>query len=259
MLTNLSKRLMQSRRLHRVGGYLLSTLAGRWMETLDYRVAYYDPSADVGRIEYNEPVIYLVWHEYLTLPFFVRRGTKLALLTSRHRDAEFLTQAAEMSGFRCFRGSSGRGGGGALLGILKESHLNGLVITPDGPRGPRRKIAIGPVFLASRLQYPIVLIGAGFDRPVRNNRAWDKFAIPRFHSRARMILSPKIYLQPEMNRSQLESVRASLGRSLANITLAAERWAASNRPHENSAAFYPGPFACDSRISFRNSETDVGL
>ena len=53
-----------------------------------------------------------------------------------------------------------------------------LTITPDGPRGPRRQLAQGPVYLASKLGMPIVAMGFGYDRPWRFN-SWDRFAIPR--------------------------------------------------------------------------------
>ncbi|MEZ6087245.1 MAG: hypothetical protein R3C05_04300 [Pirellulaceae bacterium] len=43
-------------------------------------------------------------------------------------------------------------------------------MTPDGPRGPRRELATGCIYLASRLQLPIVPLGLGYDRPWRLQR-----------------------------------------------------------------------------------------
>ncbi len=216
--------------------------------TLNYRVAYHDPSCDVGRIEYNQPVIYLIWHEYLSLPFFVRRNTRLALLASRHRDAEVLTQAARLFGFNVYRGSSGRGGSNVLRQILSDDGIRGLVITPDGPRGPRRKVASGAIYLASRLQMPIVLMGGGVQKPWRIRRVWDQHIVPKPHSRARMISSPKITIPPGLNRQELDEATSAIEKALNVYTLAAEQWADSGLPMENEAAFYPGPFNCDSRL-----------
>lgn len=247
-MQNLGKRLLDSKKVARLGGYLFCSIMSRWMMTLNYRVAYYDPACDVGRIEYCEPVIYLIWHEYLTLPFFVRRNTRLALLASQHRDAEVLTQAANLYGFKVYRGSSGRGGVQALLGIMQDDEMRGLVITPDGPRGPRRRVASGAIFLASRLQWPIVLLGAGFKRPWRYTRVWDQHAFARPFSRARLIMSPKIRLPDDLNREQLAQACRSLESSLKELTFAAECWANSKQGMENETGFYPGPFGCDSRI-----------
>lgn len=245
---NLGKRLLNSKTATRLGGYLITSLGARWMMSVDYRVAYYDPSGDVGRVEYNEPVLYLVWHEYLTIPFFVRKRTRLTLLASKHRDAEVLTQAANLFGFKVYRGSSGRGGEQALRDIIRDEDLRGIVITPDGPRGPRRKIAKGAIFLASRLQIPIVLLGAGYDRPIRNTHVWDQHAFPRLYSRARIVMSPKIRLANDMSREKLNAVSESLERSLNRLTNLAEEWAVSGRPMQNESIVYPGPFNCDGRI-----------
>src|SRR5207245_1709812 len=62
-----------------------------------------------------------------------------------------------------------------------------LIVTPDGPRGPRRRLAEGSIFLASRLQMPIVCLGFAFERPWRQ-KSWDRFAIPPPFSRGRGVL-----------------------------------------------------------------------
>ncbi len=253
-MSDLGKRLLQSPLIARLGGFLIHTCLSRWMMTLNYRAAYHDPSTDAGRIEYSEPVIYLIWHEYLTLPFFVRHHTKLTLLASRHRDAEVLAQAANLAGFKVYRGSSGRGGVAVLREILRDRSMRGLVITPDGPRGPRRKVASGAMFLASRLQMPIVLLGAGLQNPIRIRQVWDQHAVPRLHSRARLIASRKIYLRPDLDRDELKIETAKIEHALNLYTIAAENWASSNRPMQNETAFYPGPFNCDSRLFYHSQD-----
>ncbi|NLA09484.1 MAG: DUF374 domain-containing protein, partial [Microbacteriaceae bacterium] len=95
--------------------------------------------------------------------------------------------------FRVVRGSTRRGGASALRQLLDQGELTHLAITPDGPRGPRRTLAQGAVYLASKLQMPLVALGMGFDRPWRV-KSWDRFAIPRPGSRARAILSPEIHV-----------------------------------------------------------------
>ena len=106
------------------------------------------------------------------------------MLLSRHRDAEILSHVAYHFGFDFVRGSTNRGGAAALRELLAKSRQMHLTITPDGPRGPRRRMAPGPIYLASKLGLPLVLMGYGYDRPWRL-RSWDRFAIPRPCSRAR--------------------------------------------------------------------------
>ena len=239
-MSTLLKRILASGRVQRAGGVLVHAAIRGWMGRAEAQVAYYDSTADIGRPEWARPHIYLVWHEYLLLPLYGRRQTGTSLLVGQHRDASVLSHAATLLGYRLFRGSSGRGGMNAVRRILTDRELRTLVITPDGPRGPRRKLAPGAVFLASRTGLPIVLCGAGADRPYRL-RSWDRFVVPRLHSRVRFIMSPSITLPPDLNREQLESVRASLEASLDVLTTAAEEWAESGRAFQDAKAFESFP------------------
>src|SRR5207245_444117 len=166
--------------------------------TLDYRIVYEDPLADPIHPRRPRHAIYLLWHEYLMFPLGLR-GKGLTVLISLHRDGELITQVMRHLGFRAVRGSSTRGGVHALRKMLRSQRseirgqrsevkdqrsegrgqkageltsdlrplMSDLIVTPDGPRGPRRLMAEGPIFLASRLQMPIVCMGFAFDRPWR--------------------------------------------------------------------------------------------
>jgi hypothetical protein len=103
-----------------------------------------------------------------------------------------------------------------------------LILTPDGPRGPRRHLAEGATFLASRLQMPIVCMGFGFDRPWRQN-SWDRFAIPRPFSRARAVISRYVEIPPDLDRQGIESYRLQVEEVLNRMTQEAEAWAESGR------------------------------
>ena len=168
--------------LHKLGGLLGSAAIRAWMGSLDYKAAYYDRAIDPIFPECRGNKIYLFWHEYILFPIFLRGHCNLSMLLSRHRDAEILSYAAYHLGFDFVRGSTNRGGAAALRELLAKSRQMHLTITPDGPRGPRRHMAPGPIFLASKLGLPLVLMGYGFDRPWRMG-SWDRFALPRPCSR----------------------------------------------------------------------------
>lgn len=101
-----------------------------------------------------------------------------------------------------------------------------LAITPDGPRGPRRCLAPGRVFLASKLNLPLVPFGIGYDRPWRMP-TWDRFALPRPYSRARVVTGPRLHIPPDLDRESLEIHRQYVESLLNQLTDEAERWAAS--------------------------------
>ncbi|TWT36069.1 hypothetical protein KOR34_09680 [Posidoniimonas corsicana] len=216
----------------RVASWPFSLSIRSWMSTLRYRVLYEDPSVD-PLLAPGEPRIYVFWHENILLPLVKRGGCHLTMLLSQHRDADILARIADRFSFECVRGSTYRGATGALRQLAAHSKDHHLTITPDGPRGPRRRLAQGPVYLASKLRMPIVCLGIGYDRPWRL-RSWDRFAVPRPFSRARAVVSGAIRVPAELDREGIESWRVQIEQRLNNATHDAEQWAESgaNRPGE---------------------------
>jgi lysophospholipid acyltransferase (LPLAT)-like uncharacterized protein len=209
------------------GGLAAAAGIRAWMSTLDYQALFYDQSVD-GIYAAPHSRIYVFWHEYLLLPLAVRGNCNLTMLLSKHRDADVLFRLAHHMGFNCVRGSTYGGATSALLELSRVGQFMHMAITPDGPRGPRRELAQGPVFLASRLGLPIVPMGMGYDRPWRA-KSWDRFAVPRPWSRARGIVGPEIFIPPNLDRDELEQRRQGVERLLNDLTVEAEHWAASGR------------------------------
>ncbi len=224
----------QKRRKRRLPRFLLNTAgfmaAGgirAWMNTLDYRAVYYDHSLDpvAGK---SPPRIYVFWHENILIPLHLRGHCHLAMLLSQHDDAEILARVAHHMGFDCVRGSTRRGGAKAIWELANRSRNQHLTITPDGPRGPRRQLAQGPIYLASRLQMSLVPAGFGSDRPWRAN-SWDRFAVPRPFSRARVIIGPAIDFPVDLDRDGMEDSRLRVERLMSDLANEAEAWAESGK------------------------------
>lgn len=222
----------------RTGGMALVTMLKSVMSTLDIRAMYFQAENDPANPYCPRRGIYIFWHEYITIPFALRGYCDISMLLSRHRDAEWLAHAASLMGFGTVRGSSSWGSIAALKELIKISRRQHLAITPDGPQGPRRELAQGPIYLASKLQMPLIPMGFGMDRPVRLG-TWDKFALPRPFSRARMIMGEAIYVPRKMDRDQAEAYRLQVQRMLTQLTVTAENWAESHLPGENEVAFFP--------------------
>jgi len=84
-------------------------------------------------------------------------GRRLAVLSSRHRDGEYVSRTLERFGHLMVRGSTGRGGASGLKEMVR--HLrSGLdaAFAADGPRGPRHVVKIGVVEAARLGRAPIV-------------------------------------------------------------------------------------------------------
>ena len=229
---------------------LLSTACIRqWMGTLDYRVDFGDPTVDPVHPEYRGSKIYVFWHENILLPLYLRGHSNISMLLSRHHDADILARVAVLMGFGVVRGSTFKGGSAALRELAGRAGRENLTITPDGPRGPRRRLAPGCVFLASTMRIPIVTMGFGYERPWRLG-TWDRFAIPRPWSRARGVVSRPMYVPPDLDRDALEQQRSGVERLLVHLSDEAESWAGSraHRPGEMPVRKEPSRHARNSAL-----------
>jgi len=225
------------RSLTRLGGLVTAEAIRAWMSTLDYRAVFYDRSVDPV-LGVGSPRIYIFWHENILIPLYLRGHCHLAMLLSQHRDADILARVAYHLGFDCVRGSTYRGGARAVWELFERSRRQHLTITPDGPRGPRRQLAMGPIFLASRLGLPLVAMGFGYDRPWRMN-SWDRFAVPQPFSRARAVIGPPMNVPAELDRVGLELCRERVERLLNNFTIESEAWAAAGTRKAGEAIIRP--------------------
>lgn len=240
---------------------LFSAVAIRvWMSTHRYRSFFYDPSND-PRLGTNQPRIYLFWHEYILVPLHLRGHCDIVMLLSRHKDAEVLAQVARHLGFGSVRGSSTRGGSTAILELNRHGKGSHLAITPDGPQGPRRKMASGAIYLASISGMPIVPMGFGMANP-RRAKSWDQFAMPRLFSEIRSVIGPSIQIPPNLSRDQLEESRLMIERKMTELTIEAEEWAAvgGSRPGDQvefrrgrESAAAAAVQSCDQTRGFRRS------
>ncbi len=219
----------------KLGGLASATFVRMWMGSLDLQSVLYDPTADPAQSEFRGPIICAFWHEYLMAPFFIGGHTNTAILTSRHRDANWIAEAARHLGFDTIRGSTNNGGSRAMLEFLRKHRTRNLGIACDGPRGPRRIMAQGPIYLASRLQVPLVLFGVGYDHPWRMP-TWDRFAVPRPGGRARIMMGPRMPIPSRLSRAAVEHYRQRAEDLLLRLTFEAETWAAEGTRKESQFA-----------------------
>jgi lysophospholipid acyltransferase (LPLAT)-like uncharacterized protein len=232
------KNLSNSRFLWRFLGFSVAQILRNLVGTIDYKWAYYDPVVDasVSRRKY----ICLFWHEHILSPLFLRRNCGATMLLSQHLDAELVISVARYFGMDAVRGSSTRGGVAAIRQMTSLKKHDVIAITPDGPRGPYRTMSAGAIYLASKLQLPIVLYGFGYDK-VWRFRSWDKFVLPCPFSRGRVITSPPFMVPAKLDKISLEHYRNKFETMLTQLTDEAESWAIANDTISNESFVNVGP------------------
>ncbi|OWK36209.1 protein of unknown function DUF374 [Fimbriiglobus ruber] len=177
---------------------------------------------------------YVVWHENLALACVAIGHPNVAVLISRHADAQILGSLISAIGMGMVHGSTNhdgksRGGVEAVRQIVNgtagRQHLG---ITPDGPRGPRRVVQPGVVYVASRTGMELIPVGIGYDRPWRV-KSWDRFAIPRPFTQAKIILGSPMRVPPGLRSAGLDEYRLILQAEMDRLSGFAEAWAETGR------------------------------
>jgi len=102
-------------------------------------------------------IILAFWHAQQLMVPIGYRGTGANVLISQHQDGEIIARIISRFGHRAVRGSSTRGGALALRELIRLGRSGAdLVVTPDGPKGPRQVAKLGVVQLAKATGLPIV-------------------------------------------------------------------------------------------------------
>ena len=110
-----------------------------------------------GLYREGRSIILAFWHaQQLMIPIGYR-GTGSHVLISQHGDGEIIARIIARFGHEAVRGSSTRGGAGALRAMIKLGRSGrDVVVTPDGPKGPRQVAKLGVIHLAKATSLPIV-------------------------------------------------------------------------------------------------------
>lgn len=213
-------------------GVVGATVLRRLMGTIDLRIRH--PVDGPHPTDPRERrFLYLCWHEHLIAPTALR--SRISVLISQHADGELITQFVRHLRVGVVRGSTTRGGAAAMMNLIDASKKTHLLITPDGPRGPRRRIQPGSIFIASRTGLPIVPCGVGFTNAWRAN-SWDRFAVPLPFSGIRGIFGEPIVIPPNLEPRQLDRYVALVQDRMTQVNDDAEAWAAKTRRRESTLA-----------------------
>lgn len=126
----------------------------------------------------GQALILSFWHEQLFLMVLGYIGPGGRVLISASRDGELIARTMTFFGIGAVRGSSRRGGRAAFRELVQlgKEPLD-LIITPDGPKGPRREVKDGIVELARITGRPVVPMAFVCSRGHRF-ASWDRFLLP---------------------------------------------------------------------------------
>lgn len=118
------------------------------------------------------------WHGSMLPVWWAYRKNNATAMVSMSKDGSYLAAILEHWGYRLARGSSTQGGSEALSAMVEAARNGVVMITPDGPRGPRHKAKAGAVVAAMRSGAPLIGIHVEVSNAFVFNKSWDLFQVP---------------------------------------------------------------------------------
>lgn len=171
---------------------------------------------------------FCLWHDAIVVCVYSLKTWFLGGLISRHQDGTYLAHAAKLAGITPVRGSASRGGAQATRQLIDQPELH-VCITPDGPRGPRRQMKDGIVYLASRTDRPVVpntVIGTNcWHIP----GGWSDMLLPKPFSRILLIAGTPIPIPPESTREEISEYAERIQMEMDRLDVLGRRIIAGDR------------------------------
>lgn len=206
---------------HPVSGAILSWIAARYIRLVWLTGRWRIDNAEVADrlVAEGRPFIACFWHgRMLMIPNAWKYEAPVSILISRHRDGVFISRTLNHLGVGTIAGSSSRGGGGALVAMvraLKRGEYLG--ITPDGPRGPRMRAAPGAA-AAAKLSGAVLLPVSYSATRRKVLSSWDRFVVPFPFTRGIVRIGQPIEVAGDADETRLEQARHKLETELIALT-----------------------------------------
>lgn len=165
---------------------------------------------------------FCIWHDAILTAVFSLKTYKLSGLISRHQDGSYLAHAVRLVGITPVRGSASRGGAQATRQLIDQPDLH-VCITPDGPRGPRRVMKDGIVYLASRTGRPIIPTTLTASSYWSIPGGWSDMLVPKPFSRALLLAGPPLEIPADLTRAQISEYAELVQKEMDRMDLLGHR------------------------------------
>ncbi|MHC5040480.1 MAG: lysophospholipid acyltransferase family protein, partial [Planctomycetota bacterium] len=140
------------------------------------------------------------------------------LIVSQSKDGEMIRYVLEGLGYRAIQGSSSRRGSTAYREMVQQLKRGGnLGITPDGPRGPARRVQAGAPRLAVELGanlYPTAISARKFWLLP----SWDRFLFPKPFTEVVILWGEPIRANPEGGPEEVARLTKVIKTTLDRLT-----------------------------------------
>ena len=181
-----------------------------WSLTLGYVQVNYSNYLELKK--QGQKVIFGIWHGELFPLCYLHRNQKIRVLVSPSQDGELIAQVLMRMGFELARGSSSKTGVKALIDMLKKFKADpkDMVITMDGPRGPRHRAKEGILYLANKLKLPIIPVRIKLSAKFIFKKSWDQFELPYPFASCKVVYGKPFWIEGKINKTSLHDKQKQL-------------------------------------------------
>jgi lysophospholipid acyltransferase (LPLAT)-like uncharacterized protein len=175
--------------------------------SVDDKVGYFSGELQRG-------VIFLLWHNRIAAaPALYERRCRQRpafVLSSTTPEGALLALFVRHFGLGAVRIATFPRATNALREMIRRMEgQQDLIVTPDGPLGPRYHLKSGALYLAQNTGRPIVPLHVEYSRYVRF-KSWDRFAVPFPFARVRLVFDKPFWISASFRNDQFEAERARI-------------------------------------------------
>lgn len=190
-----------------------------------YRVGRFEGEERFEKLKSSSgPVILSAWHNrifYFSILIrkrLIRKGVKIAMMSSLSKDGEIGAILGKRSGARVVRGSASKGGTEGFRRFYRLMKKEGYstIILPDGSKGPIYEAKTGVAMLAKLTGAPVVPMSYSADR-YWQVPSWDKLVIPKPFARISIAIGEDILVDRDVDDDELERYRDEIESALNEL------------------------------------------
>lgn len=148
--------------------------------SMTWKIRLHEPEKMKSFLRDKKPIILAHFHGDEIPLIALTSRYKIATMTSTSKDGEMMNFVLRLLGAKTSRGSSTRGGIGALKGLLHYcKNGSNCSMAVDGPKGPIYQVKPGVFELARLMKAPIFAGGVTCDRAWRFPKSWNQAYLPK--------------------------------------------------------------------------------
>ena len=205
----------------RTARWLAITLYRGWIglcaRTTRWRHEGYD--AVRARLEAGQPIVIVHWHDRIAMMPYAWDWSRhdLTAIASAHGDADFAVEKAAAHGMGALRLAPDQRIAALRRAVRLLRGGQSLLITPDGPRGPRHVAKPGAIEIAAMGRAPIVPMSYSTTRFLRIARSWDGFVLPLPFARGVFLWGEAIDLPARPTPQEVVAAQTRLAAALTAL------------------------------------------